>query len=60
VFFFEQLGVRDKVEVAEALLALAGELDGLHRRDLIVAGGLLHVDKRVMMREVDLTVEEVS
>ena len=38
---------------------LSGELDGLHRRDLVVAGGVLRVDEWVMMREVDLAVEEV-
>jgi hypothetical protein len=31
VFFGKGLGVQDEVEVAEALLALAGELNGLHR-----------------------------
>ena len=47
--FGEGLGVRDEVEVVEALLALAGELDGLHCCDLIVAGGILDVHKRFMV-----------
>jgi hypothetical protein len=59
-FFSKGLGVRDKVEKAEALLALAGELNGLHRRDLIVARGVLSVHERVVMREVDLMMEEIG
>jgi hypothetical protein len=58
--FGERLGVRDEVEVAKALLALAGELDGLHRGDLVVAHGVLSIYERVMMREVNLAMEEIS
>jgi len=50
----------DKVEVAEVLLALAGELDGLHQWDLIVACGILGLHKGVVVGEVDLAMEEVS
>ena len=41
------------------LLALAGELDGLHGRNLVIACGVLSVDDGVVMREVDLAMEEV-
>jgi hypothetical protein len=59
-FFGNGLGVQDKVEVAEVLFALASELDGLHRRDLLVARGILSVYERVMMGEVDLAMEEIG
>ena len=60
VFLRKGLGVGGKVEVAEALLALTGEFDGLHQRDLKVAGGILGVYEGVMMGQVNLTMEEVS
>ena len=53
-FFGKRLGARDEVEVAKALLALAGELDGLHCGDLVVACGVQSVHERVVMREVNL------
>ena len=52
--------MRDEIEVAESLLALAHELDGLHQRDLIVACRVLGVHERVMVREVYLAVEELG
>jgi hypothetical protein len=46
--------VRDKVEVAEAFLALGSQLNGLHGQNFIVACGLLGIDQRVVVREIDL------
>ena len=60
MFLHEGLGVGDKVEVAEALLALAGEVDGLHRRYLVVACGILGVHKRVVVEQINLVVEEIG
>jgi len=49
------LQVRDKVEVAEAFLALGSQLNGLHGKNFIVACGLLGIDQQVVVREIDLT-----
>jgi hypothetical protein len=59
-FFGERLGVQDEVEVAEALLAFAGELDGLHRGDLVLARGVQSIYERVVTWEVDLAMEEIG
>jgi len=58
--FGEGLQVWDEVEIAEALLALTGEIDRLHGQDLVIASGILSVCKGVAMRKVDLAMEEVS
>jgi hypothetical protein len=44
----------------EIFLALAGELDGLHQRDLVVADCVLGVHKGVVVWVIDLVVEEVG
>ena len=50
VFFGKGLGVWDEVEVAEALFALACEVDGHHFCDFIIAGCVLGVDEWVMVK----------
>ena len=52
MFLGERLGIQDEVEVAEALLALSGEFNGLHGQDLVIACHVLGVYKGVMMREI--------
>ena len=60
MFLRKGLGVRDKVEVAEALLAFAGEVNGLHRQYLVVACGILDVHEGVVVGQINLTVEEIG
>ena len=56
----ERLRIWDKVEVAEALLALTNELDRHHQYNLVAVCLVLSVDEWVMMWEVNLVVEQVS
>ena len=49
MFLCQSLGVWDKVEVVKAFLTFAGELDGVHQGDFIVAHGTLGIDERIMV-----------
>ena len=55
-FFDKGLGVWDEVEVAQAFLALASELNGHDQDNPIVAHCILSIDKQVIMRKIHYTV----